>query len=477
MDSPAPSAAPAPSWVTAPSEQRVVVAPPSDLASPDPISPDVLADLMVASALAGSADVIRLHSREEACVVELMTARRVLGRLTVPNDVGFAAAVRLAVAAGLSPPVPHGGHDGGGVARLEARVGEQTGEIVVSMGTGTGGLDLELHPLAAHGRGPSRRVYLKRCPRCGAYQPPQRTECEDGTTLIDVEDDPSVGGTIGTYRVTAVIGQGSMGTVFAAEHVLITKLVAIKVLHPSLASDVAVVRRFLREARAASRLAHPNVLEVTDFGVLSDGRPFMVMERLSGESLDQRLDRGGALPARTALLVAREIAVALEAAHAAGVVHNDLKPSNIVLFSSSTDEAPRLKLVDFGAASVAGDGDADDLTIGTPHYMAPERVVGKAADQRSDVYALGIMIFEMLHGQVPFTGGTNGAVMLAQVRQPVPRVTSPLGPLPSRVVDLLDRALAKNPGDRHPSMREMIADIDAAVSVVRRRGWRWLWAG
>ncbi len=470
MDSSEPGAPPAQSWYVTSSAPHVVIAP------PDPIAPDVLADLMVASALESSADVITLQSIGDACVVRLMTGGRVLGKLEVPIDVGFAAAVRLSLAAGLAPPVPQGGGEGGGVARLEARIGDQTGEIVISVGNSTTGLDLELHPLAMHGRAPSRRVYLKRCPRCGAYHPPQRSECDDGTALIDVEDDPNVGGTIGTYRVSDIIGQGSMGTVFAAEHAFIKKLVAIKVLHPSLANDVAIVRRFLREARAASRLAHKNVLEVTDFGVLADGRPFMVMERLGGESLDQRLERSGPLPARTALLVAREIAVALEAAHAAGVVHNDLKPSNIVLLSASTDEAPRLKLVDFGAASLSGDGEGtDDLTIGTPHYMAPERVVGRPADQRSDVYALGIMIFEMLSGQVPFTGGTNGAVMLAQVRQPIPRVTSPLGPLPSRVGELLDRALAKNPGERQPSMREMIADIDAAIIVVSRRGWRWLW--
>lgn len=453
-------------------------APPVLIAPRDPIAPDVLADLMVASALQSSADVITLHSSADGCVVSLTSAGRVLGKLEVPVEVGFAAAIRLALAAGLSPPVPQGGREGGGVARLEARVGDHTGEIVVSMGTGSGGLDLELHPLVVHGRAPSRRVYLKRCPQCGAFHPPQRTECDDGGVLIDVEDDATVGGTIGTYRVSAIIGQGSMGTVFAAEHAFIRKLVAIKVLHPSLANDVAIVRRFLREARAASRLTHENVLEVTDFGVLGDGRPFMVMERLTGEPLDHRLELGGALPPRAALLVAREIAVALTAAHAAGVVHNDLKPSNIVLLDSSTDEAPRLKLVDFGAASLSGDTvEADELTIGTPHYMAPERVVGKAADERSDVYALGIMIFEMVTGQVPFTGGTNGAVMLAQVRHPVPRAESPFGPLPTRVARLLDRALSKNPGERQQSMPEMISELDAAIAVLSRRGWRWFLTG
>jgi serine/threonine-protein kinase len=363
------------------------------------------------------------------------------------------------------------------MARFEARVGEQVGELILSMNTCGGGLDLEIHPLYASGRPPGRRVSLKRCPACRAYQPPQRARCdEDGAILEDVEDDPSPGGTIGTYRIDDVIGQGSMGLVFAAEHAFIRKLVAIKVLHRALAEDAAIVRRFLREARAASQLAHKNVLEVTDYGMLPDGRPFMVMERLSGEALDKRLERDGALPTRAALLVAREIAVALEVAHAAGVLHNDLKPANVVLLEGSTDEAPRLKLVDFGAASLAADGpEGDDLTIGTPHYMAPERVIGRPPDARSDVYALGVVLYEMLTGQVPFTGGTNGAVMLAQVRQPVPALCCPEGPPPGRVARMVERALAKAPADRQETMTDLVADLDASLSLVGRRTWRWLW--
>lgn len=447
------------------------------IASPDPIAPDVLADLMVASALQSSADVVALRSRDDACVVSIMSGGRLLGKLEVPTDVGYAAAARLAVAAGVLPPFPQGGGEDPAVARFEARVGDQVGELFVTLSNAGGGLELTLQPLYAQGRQRGRRAYLKRCPLCRAYQPPQRARCdEDGALLNDVEDDPNPGGTIGTYRVAEVIGQGSMGVVYAAEHAFIRKLVAIKVLHRALADDAAIVRRFLREARAASRLAHKNVLEVTDFGMLPDGRPFMVMERLAGQPLDRRLEREGALPPRAALLIGREIALALEAAHAAGVVHNDLKPANVVLLDASTDEAPRLKLVDFGAASIAGDGqDADDLTIGTPHYMAPERVIGRPADLRSDVYALGVVLFEMLTGQVPFTGGTNGAVMLAQVRQPVPALSCPEGAPPARVARMVERALAKAPGERQASMTEMVADLDAALSLVGRRTWRWLW--
>jgi tRNA A-37 threonylcarbamoyl transferase component Bud32 len=447
------------------------------IASPDPIAPDVLADLMVASALQSSADVVSLRSRDDACVVSIAAGGRLLGKLEVPTEVGYAAAARLAIAAGVAAPFPQGGCDDAGVARFEARVGDQVGELFVTMRNTAGGLELTLQPLFAQGRQVGRRAYLKRCPVCRAYQPPQRGRCdEDGALLVDVEDDPNPGGTIGTYRIAEIIGQGSMGVVFAAEHAFIRKLVAIKVLHRALADDAAIVRRFLREARAASRLAHKNVLEVTDFGMLADGRPFMVMERLSGQPLDRRLDREGPLPVRAALLVGREIALALEATHAAGVLHNDLKPANVVLLEASTDEAPRLKLVDFGAASIAGDGqDADDLTIGTPHYMAPERVIGRAADARSDVYALGVVLYEMLTGQVPFTGGTNGAVMLAQVRQPVPALTCAEGAPPLRIVRMVERALAKSPGERQATMTELIADLDASLSLVGRRTWRWLW--
>jgi serine/threonine-protein kinase len=447
------------------------------IAAQDPIAPDVLADLVVASALQSAADVITMRSHGDGCVVNLVAGGRTLGRLDVSVEVGFAAAARLAIAAGLSPPLPLGGPDGGGVALLDARVGDQTGEIVVSVSTRAGALDIELHPLFPHGRAPTRRVYLKRCPRCGAYEPPQRDTCDDdGAALTDVTDDPTVGGTIGTYRISAVLGQGSMGIVFAAEHAFIAKQVAVKVLHRALAGDVRIVRRFLREARAASRLQHRNVLEVTDFGILGDGRPFMVMERLSGEPLDRRLERAGALPVRMALLLAREIALALEAAHAAGVVHNDLKPSNVVLLEESTEDAPHPKLVDFGAASVSDEGaDLDDVTIGTPHYMAPERVVGRVSDARSDIYALGILLFEVLSGQVPYLAATNAAVMLAQVTRPLPPVTSPFGAVPEVVSRFLKRSLEKDPADRQPTMRAVLVELDAAILAANRRGFWRLW--
>lgn len=442
----------------------------------DPIAPDVLADLMVASALTSSADVIALRSHPGGSRVSLAASGRVLGRLEVPVGVAFAAAARLSLAAGLAPPLPRGRH-AGGVARLRASIGDQTGEIVISVGAQDGELDVQLQPLLTRPPESPRYVHLRRCPRCGAFQPPQQAACEeDGAPLVDVKDDPIVGGTIGAYRVRRVLGQGSMGVVFDAEHALLGRPVAIKVLHAALASDIASIRRFLREARAASRFSHPSLLEVKDLGVLEGGRPFMVMERLSGETLAKKLTRDGALAPRAALLLAREIALALDAAHAAGVVHNDLKPSNVVLVAESTDEAPRLKLVDFGAASVSGEVSArDNVTVGTPHYMSPERVVGYASDHRADIYSLGVVLFEMLSGRVPFTGETNRAVLAAQVMSATPSASSPFGALPARVQRLLGRAMAKRPEDRTRTMREVRIEIDAAIeAVTRARRWQLL---
>jgi serine/threonine protein kinase len=435
----------------------------------DPVAPDVLADLMLASALEGHVDLVAMRSAGDSWDVTVESDGKAVAGMRIPVEVGEAAAARLWSAARIHPQL--GGGDGRGhVARITVRVGARTGAVVLSLGATAEGTRVEIQRLASSTERPAS---LKRCVECGAYHPPQRILCEvDGSALLDVTEDPIVGGTIGAYRVGEVLGAGQMGAVFAAVHAIIGRPVAIKVLHRSLAQNPLIVRRFLSEARAASRLRHGNVVAVTDFGLLRDARPFLVMERIAGAPLERRLEDGGALLPAAALLVAREIAWALDAAHAAGVVHNDLKPANVMLLDGSTDEAPRLKLVDFGAAALREDMASEGgLTIGTPHYMSPERANGEAGDARSDLYALGVMLYEMLSGYVPLTGASPAAVLFAQVYHEPPLLKSPHGRLPGAVLALVERALQKKAASRHQTAGELAAGIDEALEAVRRRGW------
>lgn len=437
----------------------------------DPIDPCALADLMLAAVTRASVDVVTLRADDAGYLVEVVAEGRPVSRLSVPGDVGLATAVRIARAAKLDLPIPPWGEGKGGVARLGLRFERETLEVVVSVGAGARGLDLEIHPLAQHARAQSHAI--RRCTSCRAYMPAQRTVCDhDGAALEEVAEDPRPGGVIGAYRIDGQLGRGGMGEVLAGEHAIIGRRVAIKVLRKDMADDLAIVRRFLREARAASRLRHPNALEVTDFGLLADGRPYMVMERLVGESLEDVLARRGALEVRAALLVAREIAAALAAAHEVGVIHNDLKPANVMLVDGSTEAAPRLKLLDFGAAHIMDEGlDADGLSIGTPHYMSPERACGRSVDERSDLYALGVVLFEMICGHVPFDADSQSGVLYAHTRDPIPDAASAFGPVPKRVQRLIRRALAKEPAARYRSAADMIRDLDAAIQAAGGGFW------
>jgi tRNA A-37 threonylcarbamoyl transferase component Bud32 len=435
----------------------------------DPVPPDALADMMLAGALGGAADLVSLEARADHWI---LTARTGLAArsLAVPVEVGDAAVARIALAAGLRPfGDAQGAH--GDAGYLEIDLGKSAGAVAVSMGASSSGRYLEVRPLAARAVQPEAHAALKRCPKCSAFQPPQRATCaEDGADLVAVAEEPVPGGTIGVYRIGEVIGQGQMGTVYAAEHALIGRSVAVKVLQRPHAVTAEVARRFLNEARIASRLAHPNIVEVTDFGLLADGRSFLVMERLRGEPLDRWLDREGPLSPVAALRVAREVALGLVVAHEAGVLHNDLKPGNVMMLEGSSAAAPRLKLLDFGAAHRADGVDDDHVVIGSPHYMSPERAMGCAPDARADLYSLGVMLYEMIGGEVPFTGNNIRVVLLGHVAYKPRPLESPGGPLPARVGALVMRALSKKPADRHPSARAMIAEIDAALASLEGRG-------
>jgi tRNA A-37 threonylcarbamoyl transferase component Bud32 len=435
----------------------------------DPVPPDALADMMLAGALAGATNVVSLEACGDHWTVVVRTGRDV-HELAVPKDVGDAAAARIALAARLHP-FDEAGEGRGDTAYLEIDLGTRTGVVAVSMGAPSSIRYLEVRPLAPRGLAQEPPTALKRCPHCGAFQPPQRTVCEeDGALLVGVADEPVPGGTIGVYRIGEILGQGQMGTVFAAEHALIGRSVAIKVLQRTHAADAEIVRRFMNEAALASRLSHPNIVEVTDFGLLADGRSFLVMERLRGEPLDRWLEREGPQAPEVALRIAREVALALAAAHDAGVLHNDLKPANVMMLEGSTAAEPRIKLLDFGAAHRADGADAHGILIGSPHYMSPERAMGCPPDARADLYSLGVMLYEMIGGDVPFTGSHARIVLLAHVVHTPPPLSSPRGPVLGRVSALIMRTLAKKPDERHPSARALIAEIDAALSMLEGRG-------
>jgi eukaryotic-like serine/threonine-protein kinase len=274
--------------------------------------------------------------------------------------------------------------------------------------------------------------------------------------------------TIGQYRVTGLIGRGGMGAVYAAEHTLLGKPAAIKVLLPELSQKQDIVMRFFNEARAATAIRHPGIIEIYDFGWTPNGAAFIVMERLEGETLGQRSSRVR-LRWPAVLSIARQIAGALAATHAKGIVHRDLKPDNVFLVPDP--EVPggeRIKLLDFGIAKLA-DSSLSNMTstgtlMGTPTYMAPEQCRGVAIDHRVDLYALGCVIYELCCGRPPFVGEGTGDVLAAHIHLPVPPMTAHNPEVPPTVERLVQHLLAKAPADRMPSAEELIRAIDAETT-------------
>ncbi|MCY1076901.1 serine/threonine-protein kinase [Archangium lansingense] len=271
-----------------------------------------------------------------------------------------------------------------------------------------------------------------------------------------------------TYEITSLLGKGGMGAVFLARHRRLPgKQVAVKVLHNSASLNPELYARFRREAEIASQLGHPNIVEVLDFDTLQDGTPFLVMEYLRGESLEQRLSRGP-LPVDAALSITRQVCSALQAAHRAGVVHRDLKPANVFLVPTDSGGVvgERVKLLDFGISKMLDSQTLqtqDAVLIGTPQYMAPEQALGKNSevDARTDIFALGCIVYELLSGKPPFAGD-GGSIVQVVFRivhgQPDP-LASLCPDLPSRVLGAVEKALAKSPQERYPDVGAFIADL------------------
>lgn len=276
-----------------------------------------------------------------------------------------------------------------------------------------------------------------------------------------------IGEIVGGYRVTSKLGEGGMGVVYLAEHSIMGRKAAVKVLHPGLSRDREMVQRFFNEARAAGAISHPGIVGVFDLGIRDDGNAFIVMDYLEGESLAARLHRKGRLSGDEALAITRQILSALSAAHAKGIVHRDLKPDNIFLVEDAdVAGGERIKLLDFGIAKLQSDTGPSVITtragaiMGTPVYMSPEQCRGAGeCDQRTDLYAVGVMLFELLTGRPPFSGTAVGDLMAAHLRDAPPTLTEKLGPTSVELEAIVATLLAKDPEHRFPSGEMAISTL------------------
>ncbi len=379
-----------------------------------------------------------------------------LDGFTLGEGLGDAVLARLALLCEID--LLSGG-SGAGTARI--RQGERAMEVVVTTRVTDSGLAGELRTI-------EERV----------------TQVAGSAVVLDgrLSEEFAPGTRIGTYEIVHQIGRGGMGIVYEVEHTVLGKRFAMKVLASAvLARDPASSRRFVREARAAARVRHPGIVDVTDFGTLRDGRPYLVMELLSGLALHEVAAEAGALSAVEPLRATRimhQVCQALAAAHSCGVVHRDLTPANV--FVMPDDEIDRVVLVDFGSAITPETaGEANDgppgVVIGTPHYISPEQLRGRPGDARSDIYSVGIILFELLTGSPPFDGPSARDIALLHLQAEVPRIESPHGELPEELVRIVQHCMAKQPEDRFASATELSAALDRVESMMSRRGWRrWL---
>ncbi len=289
------------------------------------------------------------------------------------------------------------------------------------------------------------------------------------------EQDPLLGATLsGRYRVIRKIGEGGMGIVYEAEHVLIEKRVGLKVLREDFSNRFDVVERFRQEARSASKIGHENIVDISDFGVTSSGANFFVMELLHGRDLAEELGKLGTLSPRRSLNILLQCARALGAAHAKGIVHRDMKPENIFLVERGGEE-DFVKIVDFGIAKISDLERAGipgrkltktGMIFGTPEYMSPEQGAGKPLDHRVDIYALGIILYELLTGRVPFMGDTFMGILTQHMFENVPplKAANPHCNAPAEVERIVFRAVAKDPSERYQNMEELAADLSGALT-------------
>lgn len=322
---------------------------------------------------------------------------------------------------------------------------------------------------------------MRYCSSCGSRFSNDARYCPvDGQPTTELVEqaapaaDPLLGALIdGRYRIDRAIGEGGMGVVYQATHVALQKRFALKVLRGEMARDQEVVQRFVQEAQASSSIGHANIIDISDFGRLPDGTFYFVMEYLDGESLTDLIARSGGLTPQQAVPIIEQMASALSAAHESGIVHRDLKPDNVFLVRRGSAR-DFVKILDFGIAKVGGA--ASKLTrtgmiFGTPHYMSPEQAAGQAVDKRTDIYALGVIMYEMVTGKVPFDADTFMGILSKHMFEP-PRPPTELaghGDL-GALEPVILKALVKKPEQRYQTMDELLRDLAALKAGARVEG-------
>jgi serine/threonine-protein kinase len=321
--------------------------------------------------------------------------------------------------------------------------------------------DPEFSHIARHvkGRDPEASIEI---PPPAAVTPPEERDSD--------AMDPYIGTTFDhRYKIEKLLGEGGMGYVYLARHKVIDKKVAVKVLRADLARDREILDRFLQEAKAASSIGNPHIVDISDFGDLPDGSTYFVMEFLEGKSLGEVTHDGARLPVDRVCHVGMQICAGLSAAHARGIVHRDLKPDNIYLLQRGPDH-DFVKILDFGIAKVSGNANTKltkaGAVFGTPHYMSPEQAAGSPVDHRTDIYALGVILYEMVAGQLPFNADNFMGILTQHMyKAPVPiRALVPGPECPPSLEAVILKCLSKKPEGRYQSMDDLAADLERVKS-------------
>ena len=311
---------------------------------------------------------------------------------------------------------------------------------------------------------------MKQCPECKRELKEQLLYCPfDGQALLSVEPADRLIGIIldDKYRLEEKIGEGGMGKVYKATHIHMDHTLAIKILHPHLSSDQTALERFRREARATAHIRHPNAVTVSDFGVTRDtGIAYLAMEFLEGLELRAKMQEKQHLDYEETFLIVQQTCMALQAAHAKGIIHRDLKPDNIWLLKSE-DGFEYVKVLDFGIAKLKSSNTMNltqhGVIVGTPYYMSPEQCRGEELDSRSDIYSLGVIVYEMLTGNVPFMASSPIGIALKHTQEP-PLPPHELRPdLPQPIEEVVLHALQKSRDDRPSSAMELAQEFEAAL--------------
>lgn len=311
---------------------------------------------------------------------------------------------------------------------------------------------------------------MKTCVECDTPILPSAEECPQCGVFVNGGSDGLVGQTLADkYLIEERLAIGGMCSVYRARHTLIGKEVAIKILKPTFAADPKLAERFEQEARASSLINHPHAVNVTDFGVAEDKLHFIVMELLDGEPISRVVQRQGPLPIKRVAHILRQVCSALDAAHAAGVIHRDIKADNIIL--SDYEGADWVTVVDFGISKILEDikhpasMTGANLILGTPRYMAPEQCQGNPVDARTDVYSLGVVLYEMLTGKAPFEDASATRLLLHHTSTPAPPLRRRRPDLLPEVEAVVMRALEKNPEERPQSAMELLAEFEHAARL------------